>query len=67
MPHWQPPDRAPNTRSCFPQGSHDLLVADLDVRLLTADGIDALEPPLQIVASLTQGARVVPVLALVDV
>lgn len=51
----------------FPRGSPDVLIADLDVRLLTADGVDALEPPLQIVAGLLQGARVVPVLTLVDV
>lgn len=59
--------QAPHPHAPFPQGKHDLLVADAQVRLLTADGVDALEAPLQIVAGLLQGARVVPVLALVDV
>lgn len=59
--------QASRPSSHFPRGSHDLLIADLNVRLLTSDGVNALEPPLQIVAGLLQGARVVSVLTLVDV
>ena len=51
----------------FPRGSHDLLIADPQIRLLAADGVNALEAPLQVVASLLQDARVVSVLTLVDV
>lgn len=66
-PHWQPPEPGPSLTCPFPRERHDLLIADLNVRLLTADGVNALEASLQIVAGLLQGARVVSVLALVDV
>ena len=54
-------------RAHLPRGSHDLLITDPQIRLLTADGVNALEAPLQIVAGLLQDARVVSVLTLVDV
>lgn len=54
----------PSSHSCF---SQDLLVANPKIRLLAADGVDALEAALQIVASLLQVARVVSVLTLVDI
>lgn len=48
-------------------GTHTAVIADPKIRLLTADGVNALEAPLQIVASLLQVTRVVSVLALVDI
>ena len=53
--------------SYFPRGSHHLLIADPQIRLLAADGVNAFEAPLQIVAGLLQDARVVSVLTLVDI
>lgn len=47
--------------------THTAVIADPQIRLLTADGVDALEAPLHIVASLLQGACVVSMLTLVDV
>lgn len=67
MPHRLPPEPGASPLSRFPPGSRDLLIADAQVRLLAADGVDALEAPLRVVASLLQGARVVSVLTLVDV
>lgn len=60
-------NQAPHRGSHFPRRSHDLLIADPQIRLLTADGVDALEAPLHVVAGLLQGACVVSVLTLVDV
>lgn len=48
-------------------GTHTAVIADPQIRLLAADGVNALEAPLQIVASLLQDARVVSVLTLIDV
>lgn len=65
-PHGSLLDQAPHPGP-IPKGKQDLLIADPQVRLLAANGIDAFEAPLQIVASLLQDARVVSVLTLVDV
>lgn len=47
--------------------SNDLLITDPKIRLLAADGVNALEAPLQIVASLLQVTRVVSMLTLIDI
>lgn len=47
--------------------THTAVIADPQIRFLTADGVDALEAPLHVVAGLLQGACVVSVLTLVDV
>lgn len=59
--------QAAHVRSRFPRTGRDLLIADLQVGVLAADGVNALEAPLHVVARLLQGARVVSVLTLVDV
>lgn len=48
-------------------GTHTAVIADPQIRLLAADGVNAFEAPLQIVAGLLQDARVVSVLTLVDI
>lgn len=64
FPTTQAAEPDPSSHSHFP---NDVLIADPKIRLLTADGVNALESPLQIVASLLQVTRVVSVLTLVDI
>lgn len=47
--------------------THTAVITDKQIWLLTANGVNALEAPLQVVASLLQVAGMIPVFTLIDV